>query len=73
LIIGKGATSGVWSSCSVDDIGGIAIQGVGGGTEGVGEVFGFAHLRSIQSRSFEARWKVGDVSIVVEVVEKVGS
>jgi len=47
LVIGEGRTVGVWSGYSADDEWYAAIERVGGGIEGVDEVLGFTHLRSI--------------------------
>jgi len=69
LVSGEGRAVRVWMCSAIDDVGSIAVQGVWG-VEGVFEVAGFAGLASREGGSFEARWKIGEGSVTVEIAEE---
>ena len=73
LVIGEGCAVGVWRRSAVDDEGGVTIEGEAGGVEGVTEVVGPAGISYIQNRSFEAGWKGGDATVMIEAGEEIGS
>ena len=73
LVRGEGCAVRVWSCCSVDEVGGVAVEGGGWRVEGMGEVVGLAGLGAIESWSAEGSWEVGDASAIIESLEEVVS
>ena len=62
-VIGRGRSA-------IDDVGGIAVEGVGWGVEGIEEVVGLTRLGGVENWSFETGWETGQPSVLVEGVEE---
>ena len=57
LVVGEGVAVRIWCRSSIDDVGCVTVEGIGGGIEGVSEVVGLAGIYYVECGSFEAGWK----------------
>jgi len=69
LIVREGRAIGRWRRSTVDDVGGVTIEGVEWGVEGVFEIVPPPSKFTV-SWSFEARWERSDFSIVIEIFKE---
>ena len=73
LIIGEGCAVRVWMDGAIDDERSASIEGERRGIEGIAEVVDLAGLTTGEHWSFEAGWKIGQSSALIEGLEEVGS
>jgi len=66
LVWREGQTVDVRSRCSIDDVGGVAVERVGGGGEGIAEVIDLARLFFGEGGSLETGRKIADTSLIIE-------
>ena len=73
LVRGERRTVRRWCRSAVDDVGGITVEGVERGIEGIFELIHHSSSIFTVRWSFEARWEVGQLSMVVEICEETKS